>query len=86
MPCSLGGGDLDGERSARLGPIGSLIVNVYLLGDDYQLILDPGLQANPSRLCMPASYDAQPPRELGGPCTMKDLAEFIIDFMGSGKS
>ncbi|EPQ61109.1 RdRP-domain-containing protein [Gloeophyllum trabeum ATCC 11539] len=50
-------------------------------GDIFNLILDPNLM--PRRVSEPGSYKALEDRTLNRPCTIGDIADFIIDYIKS---
>jgi RNA-dependent RNA polymerase len=75
LPSYLGGGDLD--------------------GDDYNLILDVSIQKpqlavlkralqpslHPQFTSKPGAYKSLPEKETIHPCTVKDVADFVINFV-----
>ncbi|KAJ7785716.1 RdRP-domain-containing protein [Mycena metata] len=52
-------------------------------GDIYNLLLDENLFPPKSSTAIPGEYVALPPRETPHPCTVSDVADFVIDFLKS---
>lgn len=75
LPSMLAGGDLDGTfiiLSHRLS-------SHPLQGDIYSLILDQRLHPETNQL--PADYTKSSDKDLGRPCTAKDISQFVIDYI-----
>jgi RNA-dependent RNA polymerase len=75
LPSCLGGGDLDGD-------IYNLILNVghsFLTVPVAELDRKPDLF--PTRTVDPGSYRSLPHKETEGPCTVSDVAEFVINYV-----
>ncbi|KII86358.1 hypothetical protein PLICRDRAFT_114791 [Plicaturopsis crispa FD-325 SS-3] len=65
-----------GERS-----LPSCLGGGDLDGDPYNLILDPKLF--PMRTSEPGSYISRPDKQTSEPCTVVDVADFVIDYINS---
>ncbi|KAJ7151581.1 RNA dependent RNA polymerase-domain-containing protein [Mycena filopes] len=52
-------------------------------GDIYNLLLDENLYPQKNTTAIPGEYIALPPKETLLPCTVSDVADFVIDFIKS---
>ncbi|TFK57668.1 RdRP-domain-containing protein [Heliocybe sulcata] len=61
--------------------LASCLAGGDLDGDIFNLILDPGLM--PERVSAPGAYESLGDKTLDRPCTVEDIADFVIDYIKS---
>lgn len=76
----LAGGDLDGEELSLLNLVD--LIPTDLAGDEYNVITNEALF--PPSCHAPAAYPPAVIRRLNRPCTIDDIADWVVDYINAG--
>lgn len=84
LPSCLGGGDLDGDDYNIILDVSALVTPFQIGFRSCHLtsiLCKPTLLPDPERIVKPGEYQGLPNKTTLTPCTVADVADFVIDYV-----